>query len=269
MREKRYIVDTTMRDGEQSAGIAMSKEQKILIAGLLDDAGVTQIEAGTPAVGSYEVDTLYEISGRRKNSKIAVWNRLNVNDIMRSFECTPDIIHISLPVSYAQIYSKLNKNKSWIVRNLTMCVSMAMEKGYEVTVGFEDASRADITFMISLSETLKGLGVSRVRFADTVGILTPGRTYQSVADLIRATGIEVEFHAHNDLGMAVANTLTASKAGASWLDTTILGIGERAGNCDFYSFIHSSEYLYDFGITKYQAMALQNRVSEILNITRN
>lgn len=265
MKEVRYIVDTTMRDGEQSAGVVMTKEQKILIARLLDGAGISQIEAGAPAVSNEEIDTLCEIMQNRQSASVSVWNRLNITDIQKSFICHPDIIHIATPVSYAQIYAKLNKNKRWILRNLSMCVDLALSEGFEVTVGFEDASRADITFMISLASTLKDMGVSRIRFSDTVGIMSPTRTFQMIGDIIKITGIEVEFHAHNDLGMAVTNTLIAAKAGAQWLDTTICGIGERAGNCNFYQFIHMADDLYDCGITKSHALTLEEKIAGILN----
>ena len=190
MKPVKYIVDTTMRDGEQSPGIAMSKDQKLQIAKILDNAGIYQIEAGIPAVKSYEIDTIRAIMENRKHSKISVWNRLVLEDIKKSILCHPDIIHISTPVSYVLIYSKLNKNKNWVSKNLSACVAYALAKGYEVTVGFEDASRADITFMASLASQLKEMGVSRIRFADTVGILSPSRTYQAVKEIIDYSGID-------------------------------------------------------------------------------
>ena len=121
------------------------------------------------AIGNYEKDTIREILANKNNSKISVWNRLNLDDIKHSIECEPDIIHISVPVSYVQIYTKLKKNKAWIIKNITECIEYAKSHNFEVTIGFEDASRADATFIISLALTLQDLGVSRVRFADTVG----------------------------------------------------------------------------------------------------
>lgn len=264
MKPVKYIVDTTMRDGEQSPGIAMSKEQKLLIAKILDNAGVYQIEAGIPAVNSYEIDTIRAIVENKKNSKISVWNRLVLEDIKKSIHCHPDIIHISTPVSYVLIYSKLNKNKNWVMKNLSACVEYASARGYAVTVGFEDASRADITFMASLASQLKEMGVSRIRFADTVGILSPSRTYQAVKEIIDYSGIEVELHAHNDLGMAVANTILGAQAGANYLDTTILGLGERAGNCDFLKLIQAAHNIMDFNLSKPEAKKVQDEIAEIL-----
>ncbi|WP_024831513.1 homocitrate synthase [Ruminiclostridium josui] len=237
MKEKRYIIDTTLRDGEQTPGYAFTKAQKVNLAKLMDDAGIYQIEAGIPAMGNYEKETILEIMSHRKNALISTWNRMSKEDVNNSFDCSPDIIHITAPISYIHIYSKLNKNKAWLRKTLQECVFMAKDKGYEVTVGFEDASRADITFIISMANLLSDMGVKSIRFADTVGVLTPTRTYQCIRELIENVDIPVGIHAHNDLGMALANSLIAAKAGALYVDTTIGGIGERAGNCDLYQFI--------------------------------
>ena len=266
MKPVKHIVDTTMRDGEQSPGIAMTKEQKIKIAQILDRSGIYQIEAGIPAVNSYEIDTISSIVDSVEKTKISVWNRLVIADIEKSIECRPDIIHISAPVSYVLIYSKLNKNKAWVVKNLLSCVAFAAERGYEVTVGFEDASRADITFMTTLARQLKDLGVSRIRFADTVGILSPARANEAIREIIDYAGIGVEMHAHNDLGMAVANTIMGAKAGSDFLDTTIRGLGERAGNCDFNKLIHAAYNAFDFGISRTQANAIEKNIAEILSL---
>jgi homocitrate synthase NifV len=267
MKPVKKIVDTTMRDGEQTPGIAMSPAQKLHITRILDEAGIYQIEAGIPAMSSAEMDTIAAIMDVRRSSKISVWNRLVLEDIKKSAACTPDIIHISTPVSYVHIYSKLSKNKTWVTRNLEKCVEYARTRGFEVTVGFEDASRADITFMATLARRVAELGVRRIRFADTVGILSPSRTYQSVRELIDYAGVEVELHAHNDLGMAVANTLLGAKAGADYLDTTILGLGERAGNCDFHMLMCAASGIFDFNITKHAAGIVEKEVSKILSIS--
>jgi len=260
----KHIVDTTLRDGEQSPGYALSKEQKVFIAKLLDDAGVFQIEAGIPALGPYEKDALCEIVDSRKNAKISVWNRLNESDIRHSFDCRPDIIHISAPVSYAQIYTKLRKNKAWIIKQLSVCIDLAKSMGYEVTVGFEDASRADITFLSALASAVMEMGVKRVRLADTVGVLMPSRCFGMVKDLIGCTGIEVEMHAHNDLGMAVANSIAAGKAGADYIDTTLFGIGERCGNCDMKKFICASEAVFSLKISRLVSEMLEESTFDLL-----
>ncbi len=264
MREQRLIVDTTLRDGEQSPGVAMTISQKVKIAKLLDNIGIYQIEAGIPAIGNYEIETIQEISRNKNNALISVWARLTEEDIRLSMLCNPDIIHISIPVSYALIYTKLNKNKTWILKNLVSCVEYAKTAGCEITIGFEDASRADITFMACIAEKLREMGVNRIRYADTVGVLTPSKAYGAVRDLISYTGIEVEIHTHNDLGMAVANAIEASKAGAKYIDTTIFGIGERAGNCHFQNFVNAGEKLFSLGISTFKALEVGEEFLQIL-----
>lgn len=266
MRPVRHIVDTTMRDGEQSPGVSMSAAQKLELVKLLDDAGIYQIEAGIPAVGKSEIECIYQMMQIRKKTKISVWNRLIIEDIKKSIECRPDIIHISTPVSYTQIYSKLNKNKAWVIKNLTACIEYAVSRGYEVTVGFEDASRADIAFMSSLCQLIKTLGVSRIRFADTVGVLSPGRTFQAVHDIMTLTEMDVQIHTHSDLGMSIANAVAGAKAGAMYIDTTIRGIGERAGNCDFAKLIYVAESMFDMGIGKLDALRVQERAAEMIGL---
>lgn len=264
MKNDLFIVDTTLRDGEQSAGRAMTKEQKVFIAGLLDEAGVSQIEAGIPAMGKYEKDTIAEIIARRQTAVISVWNKLSISDIKSAIDCQPDLMHISVPVSYPQIYKKLHANKNWVIKNMQECVSYALDAGYPVTVGLEDASRADFSFVVMLCGLLMDMGVRRVRFADTVGILSPGRTATLVSDLINHTGIDVEMHAHNDLGMAVANSIAAAKAGAKYMDTTIFGIGERTGNCNFSKLIHIAALAFKTTPSYLQTLDIENRTAPVL-----
>ncbi|MFA9381656.1 MAG: homocitrate synthase, partial [Acetanaerobacterium sp.] len=215
--------------------------------------------------GGYEKETITEILAHRKNAKISVWNRMNVADIRHSLDCKPDIVHISVPVSYTQIYAKLRKNKTWLVGKARECVDFALAQGVkEVTVGFEDASRADSAFMISVALMLREMGIRRIRYADTVGVLTPSRTSSSIAELITNTGMEIEMHSHNDLGMAVANSIAAAKAGAEYIDTTIMGIGERTGNCDMQRFLHAAKGLFTLDMNRMTALVIEDKCLGIL-----
>ena len=263
MKELRYIVDTTLRDGEQSPGLAFQQEDKLTIAKLLDEAKVYQIEAGIPAMGNLEKEAILVIKDSCKHSLISTWNRINKADIQHSFDCQPDLIHISVPVSTGQIYEKLRKDKTWLKENMIACVEFAREKGYQVTVGFEDASRAELAFMVELANILKRYEVLYIRFADTVGILTPASTEEKIKAIIEDTKMDIEFHAHNDLGMAVANSISAAKAGAKFIDTTIAGIGERTGNCDFMQFIYTASTLYDISTNFAMAQAVTKQVEQI------
>lgn len=231
------IVDTTLRDGEQEAGRAFSLKQKLEIAKFLDENYVYQIEAGIPAMGKIEKNCILDIKEQCTNSLVSTWNRLNIKDIQDSFDCNPDIIHLSVPTSDIQIFSNLKKDKHWIEEKIKECVIYAKGFGYDVTIGFEDASRTDMTYLIHLCKILRKLDINRVRYADTVGILTPSITRRAVGRIIEETGIDVEIHAHNDFGMALAISVEAAKSGAKYVDCTLKGIGERAGNCNFYDYI--------------------------------
>lgn len=259
-----YLTDTTLRDGEQRAGLAFDAGQKRRLALLLDRAGVQQIDAGIPAMGPEERETIGRIVENRVRAKISVWNRMDEGDIRQSMTCRPDLIHISAPVSYVHIYSKLKKNKGWLVSRLLACVSLARGAGFAVTVGFEDASRADMSFLVSLTRQLKELGVRRVQFSDTVGVLTPGRTYDCVEELCRLGGLPVSFHGHNDLGFAVANALSALRAGAETVETTLFGLGERAGNCDMAALIRAAAPAYSCRPTVGDCAAVEKQAAAIL-----
>jgi homocitrate synthase NifV len=238
------IVDTTLREGEQAPGFVFSPKDKQALALQLEQIGIGQVEAGVPAMGAEEKEAVRLILESRTTILVSTWNRTRVEDIKHSLECRPDIVHICAPVSELMLWSKLKKSNEWLRSELRRTVEFALEKGMVVTVGFEDASRAELGFMIPLAESLHALGVSGIRLADTLGILTPSAVYNLVAHFDVPVGV----HFHNDLGMAVANTFAACRAGAVQIDTTLFGIGERAGNCDVHSLVDAYGTQFNFGI---------------------
>ncbi|HLO63416.1 MAG TPA: homocitrate synthase, partial [Azonexus sp.] len=121
-------------------------------------------------------------------------------------------------------------DRTWLLRELPKYIGAALSLGLEVGLGCEDASRADMDFLCALAETAERAGACRLRFADTLGILEPFGTYDKISTLCRRSGLEIEMHAHDDMGLATANTLAACKAGATHVNTTVNGLGERAGN---------------------------------------
>lgn len=265
MKFKTYIVDTTLRDGEQSAGIAFNKEEKVKLAIKMDAIGVHQIEVGIPSLDASEGEAIKEIIEKKQKAIISAWTPMDIKAIKVALECKPEILHISAPVSYVHIYSKLKKNKQWLRGRLAECVACAKDVGQEVTVGFEDASRADISFVISVAMQLQSMGIKRIRYADTVGVLTPHQVADIVKNLKHYTDLEIEMHVHNDFGMAVANSIEAVKAGARYIDCTFMGIGERAGNCDFLKFIKASDELLELGMTRKAVYEMQKEVVQVLN----
>ena len=259
------IVDTTLRDGEQKAGIALGVRDKVRIAQILDSLGVFQIEAGIPAMGGDEKESITRMAALGLNSKISAWNRMHVDDIRKSMECGADMIHISVPSSDIQIKDKLGKDREWVADRMKRCIAFTKDRDYEVTIGFEDASRSDFDFLLHLCSIAFAEGVRRIRYADTVGILYPGRILKEIRSIRSQTKIEIEMHAHNDFGMAVANSVAAAKGGAKYVDCTFGGIGERAGNCNYIQFIRAwsgiSDRCYDVDIK-----ALEDAEKEIMGI---
>jgi homocitrate synthase NifV len=266
MRPRRYLVDSTLRDGEQAPGLSFTREQKLGIAAALDAAGVYQIEAGAPAVSDFEKETIVQIIANRRQARVSVWVRLMPADIRQAIDCQPDLIHISIPVSRLHIYGKLRKDEAWVMGQLRSCLALIKKSGIPASAGLEDTFRAEPSFLLRVVKVLADGGVRRIRLSDTVGIATPSQCRETVQMILGALHgqSELGFHAHNDLGMAVANTLEAMKAGCLYADTTLSGIGERAGNCDFAQLIGASSSLYDWGVSAATAQRVQDKMGTAL-----
>lgn len=229
-QQKIVFGDTTLRDGEQTAGVVFSRTEKIAIARLLDDIGVPELECGIPAMGSDEQAGVRALVDLGLRARLMTWNRALISDIQASIDAGIRAVDISLSVSDIHIALKLRKSREWVKEQLKVALGFAKRQNLYVSVGGEDASRADQSFLLELLQIAKQEGADRFRYCDTLGVLDPFTTFERVSELRRQIDLPLEIHAHNDLGMATANAIAGLRAGAQYVSTTVNGLGERAGN---------------------------------------
>lgn len=227
------INDTTLRDGEQAPYVAFNTQEKLDIATLLYEAGAHELEVGIPAMGKKEQEDLKEILALNLPIQIMSWNRATLCDLEASLKCGLKAVDLSIPVSDILIDVKFNGNKTKLLNQLESTIVEAKKEGLFVCIGGEDSSRANNEFLKEVMQLGKSLGANRFRYCDTVGILTPFKTYENIKTLVSHDLLDIEMHTHNDFGMATANAVAGYEAGAKSANTTVIGLGERAGNASF------------------------------------
>ena len=246
--KKIKIVDTTLRDGEQTAGVVFANHEKVMIAQMLNDLGIDQLEVGIPAMGGDEKETIKAICRRNLKSSIMAWNRAVIKDIEQSIDCGVDAIAISVSVSDIHIKHKLKTSREWVIENMVKSVEYAKRNGLYVSVNGEDASRADINFLTEFIEAAKAAGADRFRYCDTVGVMEPFIIQKNIETLYNKTKFDIEMHTHNDFGMATANALAGVVGGANYIGVTVNGLGERAGNAALEEVLMALKHVYGYGV---------------------
>lgn len=225
-----FISDTTLRDGEQAPGAAFSPAEKEELVRLLDEAGVDEMEVGVPAMGEAARREIRSLVALRPRCMLGSWCRALDSDLALAASCGTPGVHLSFPVSEILLAS-MGKDRKWVMDSLVRLVPQARDRFAHVSVGAQDAFRADPELLEEFTALASGLGAQRVCIADTVGTALPSRVGETVRKLLAPAGPALlAFHGHNDLGLAAANALAAAEAGAGWLSVTVNGMGERAGN---------------------------------------
>lgn len=243
-----YIVDTTLRDGEQTAGVVFSNEEKITIAKMLSDLGVDQLEVGIPTMGGDEKQAIKDIVKSNLKSSIMAWNRAVISDIEQSIDCGVDAVAISISVSDIHIKNKLRTSREWVLEHMIKAVEFAKKNGLYVSVNGEDASRADRDFLVQFIEAAKQVGADRFRYCDTVGVKGPFDLEEDIKYIYEKTKFDIEMHTHNDFGMATANAIAGLRGGANHVGVTVNGLGERAGNAALEEVAMALKFVYGLDV---------------------
>lgn len=264
MKNQIQINDTTLRDGEQAAGVAFTLQEKVAIAILMDEIGIQELEVGIPAMGNSEAEAISTINKLGLHAELLGWNRAVKSDVEASIACGLKRVHISIPISEIQINAKFKGNYQLVLDCLKNTVNFAVDRGLFVTVGGEDSSRAEENFLLDVARFAQEWGAKRFRFCDTVGILDPSATAAKIGKLVKNLSIAVEMHTHNDFGLATANALAGIMAGATSVNTTVNGLGERAGNAALEEIVMALKRIHkiDLGIKTQRLRELSEYVAK-------
>ncbi len=243
-REHVAIFDTTLRDGEQSPGCSMNLDEKLRMARQLDTLGADIIEAGFPIASEGDFESVEAVAREITRPEIAALARCDQRDIECAWKAVKYAkrpkLHVFIATSDIHLQFKLKMTREQAMQRAIESVKMAYELSKNVEFSCEDATRTEIEFLCEVTEAVIEAGASVVNLPDTVGYMIPremSRLIGTVCDRVRKTGAVISTHCHNDLGLAVANSIAAVEAGARQIECTINGIGERAGNASLEEFV--------------------------------
>ncbi|MEM4368482.1 MAG: hypothetical protein QXO21_05695, partial [Candidatus Anstonellales archaeon] len=265
LKEKNiYLLDTTLRDGEQTPNVVLTKEQKLAIAKKLDELGIDIIEGGTAIASKGEQEALRLMVKEKLNAQIASFSRILKNDIDAALAAEVDAICLTFPSSDLHITKKLNKNKEEVKELVLDCIEYSSKHGIAVHLLAEDGSRADISYLLEVFRAAEELNVESVTICDTVGVLSLDKTEEIYMRLSKELKLPLGIHCHNDLGLALANTLIAIKNGAKIAHGTINGLGERTGNTATEEIAMALKFFYDIDTIKLDKIYETSKLVEAL-----
>ncbi len=243
-RDHVVIFDTTLRDGEQSPGCSMNLDEKLRMARQLDLLGADIIEAGFPIASEGDFESVEAIAKEIKRPEVAALARCDQRDIDRAWNAVKYAarpkLHVFIATSDIHLQFKLKMTREQALQRAIESVKMAYSLTKNVEFSCEDATRTELEYLCEVTEAVIEAGASVVNLPDTVGYMIPremSRLIGTVVDRVRHTGAIISTHCHNDLGLAVANSIAAVEAGARQIECTINGIGERAGNASLEEFV--------------------------------
>jgi isopropylmalate/homocitrate/citramalate synthase len=262
---KVIVYDSTLRDGEQTPGVAFSPSEKVAIARMLDAAGVQQIEAGFPAVSENEVRTIKEISSLDLDAEILALSRVMRGDIDAAVDAGVDMVLLFVGTSDIHLQYKMKKSREEVLAMTAEALDYCEARGIPASVSAEDTTRTELGFLMQFYREAERNGAMRIGVTDTLGCATPEAITDLVSRASREVHVPIALHLHNDFGLATANAIAGVKAGASAVTTTVNGIGERAGNVPLEQFVVALKYLYglDTGIDCTKMKALSDHVCAV------
>ncbi|MEM1965670.1 MAG: 2-isopropylmalate synthase [Candidatus Caldarchaeum sp.] len=238
------IFDTTLRDGEQTAGAALRPEDKVRLAEALADLGVDVIEAGFPPVSSGETSAIKQIAEMGLKTNVCVLSRCEKSDIDAAAKVSPQWIHVFIATSDIHLEHKLKLTREQVLEKAVEAVDYAKSYGFTVHFSAEDATRTEPAYLLKVFEAVEEAGADSLDIPDTVGTIIPPVMKQLVSTVKKKVKIPVAVHCHDDFGLAVANSLAGVEAGAEIVHATVNGIGERAGNASLEEVAAALKFLY-------------------------
>jgi 2-isopropylmalate synthase len=268
LADKIYIFDTTLRDGEQTPGVALTVDDKIQIAQKLNNLGVDKIEVGFPASSDGEVESARQIKSMDLDSTLVGLARSLKSDIDAVIDSDLDYIHTFIGTSPLHRDYKLKKTKDQIIDSAVSAVEYAKDHGLTVEFSAEDATRTEKDFLFDVFSAVSDAKVDFIDVPDTVGVLTPKDTRLLIGDVVNTFNIPISVHFHNDFGLATANTLTAIECGANQAHVTVNGLGERTGNCSLEELVMTLKVAYgiDLGLDTTRLYSLSNLVGRLTGV---